>query len=342
MSGMKSTTPAWREKFRARGRTRFILAYGVLLAGLSTAAVVIVIPRFAYVMSGMDVSTMLIWLAVPVFIVAVAAEFVYLRRHNKPYDYRDSATSIAAGLGYQLLNIPWALAELAIFASVSSLVPWHLEGWVAWAVALVGVDFAYYWFHRAHHEIRVFWSVHVVHHSSESFNLTTALRTPWLVVTSLPFLVPLALSGIDGRIIAASYAINLLYQFGIHTEVIDKLWAPIEFVFNTPSHHRVHHGSNTEYLDRNYGGVLIIWDRIFGSFEPEGERAIYGLTKNVNTYNIAKINAREIVAIWQDVKNAAKLSDKLGFLFRGPGWQPQPTQATSSVVGSARRHALNC
>ncbi|MFD6391906.1 sterol desaturase family protein [Nocardia sp. NPDC060259] len=325
MSGMQSTAEARQEKFLANGRTRVILACGVLVAGLSTAAVVIVIPRLASAMSGMDVSTILIWLAIPVFIIAVGAEIVYLERRGKPYDYRDSATSIAGGLGYQLLNIPWALVELAIFAFVSSLVPWHLEGWAAWAVALVGVDFAYYWFHRAHHEIRVFWSVHVVHHSSESFNLTTALRTPWLVVTSLPFLVPLALSGIDGKIIAASYAINLLYQFGIHTEVIDKLWAPVEFVFNTPSHHRVHHGSNTEYLDRNYGGVLIIWDRIFGSFEPEGERAIYGLTKNVETYNIAKINAREIVALWRDVRNAATLSDKLGFLFRGPGWQPRPT-----------------
>ncbi|MET8775518.1 sterol desaturase family protein [Nocardia sp. NPDC004654] len=329
---MKSTTEARSEKFRARGGMGFISACGLLLAVLSTAAIVMVVPRLAHAMSGMDVSTILIWLAIPVFIVAVVAEIVYLERHGKPYDYRDSATSIAAGLGYQLANVPWALAELAIFAAVSSLVPWRLEGWVAWAVALIGVDLAYYWFHRAHHEIRVFWSVHVVHHSSERFNLTTALRTPWLVVTSLPFLVPLALLGIDGKIIAASYAINLLYQFGIHTEVIDKLWAPVEFVFNTPSHHRVHHGSNTEYLDRNYGGVLIIWDRIFGSFEPEGERVIYGLTKNVDTYNIAKINVREMVAIWQDVKNAAKFSDKLGFLFRGPGWRPQSTLTDTATA----------
>jgi len=139
-----------------------------------------------------DISTLLIWLAVPLFVVGIAAEFVYLRRHGKSYDYRDSAASIASGVGYQLFNIPWALAQLAVFAWLSSLVPWHITGWAAWTIALVGVDFAYYWYHRTHHEIRVFWSVHVVHHSSESFKLTTALRTPWIVVTAMPFLTPLA------------------------------------------------------------------------------------------------------------------------------------------------------
>lgn len=257
MSVVTPTTEGW-QKIRTRGRTRFIVGSGVLLVGLSTAALIIAIPRLSYALAGMDISTLLIWLAIPVFIVGIAAEIAYLERHGKPYDYRDSAASIAAGVGYQLLNIPWALAQLAIFAWLSSLVPWHITGWAAWMIALVGVDFAYYWYHRTHHEIRVFWSVHLVHHSSESFNLTTALRTPWIVVTAMPFLAPLALFGVDGKIIAVSYGINLLYQFGIHTEVIDKLWAPIEFVFNTPSHHRVHHGSNAEYLDRNYGGVLII------------------------------------------------------------------------------------
>lgn len=270
-----------------------------------------------------DLSTLLIWLAVPVFIVGIAVEYLYLKRNGTSYDVRDAGASLASGLGYQLVSIPWALAQLAIFAWLSSLVPWHIEGWTAWAIALVGVDFAYYWYHRAHHEIRVFWSVHVVHHSSKSFNLTTALRTPWIVVTATPFLAPLALCGIDGRIVASSYAINLLYQFGIHTEVVDKLWAPIEFVFNTPSHHRVHHGSNDEYLDRNYGGVLIIWDRMFGSFEPEAAAVRYGLTNNIHTYNVVKINSHEIAAMWHDVNKATTLSDKFGYLFRGPGWRPR-------------------
>ncbi|MCE5290212.1 MAG: sterol desaturase family protein [Nocardiaceae bacterium] len=271
----------------------------------------------------MDISTLLIWLAIPVFILGIAAEFIYLKVNGKPFDYRDSAASITTGLGYQLLNIPWAVAELAIFAWISSLIPWEITGWQAWVVALIGVDFAYYWYHRTHHEIRLFWSVHVVHHSSENYNLTVALRQPWMVATTLPFFIPLAFLGIDGRIIAASYAINLLYQFGIHTEVIDKMWKPIEFIFNTPSHHRVHHGSNSQYLDRNYAGVLIIWDRMFGTFEPEGERVVYGLTKNINTYNVGKIYTHEMAAIWNDVKNATKFSDKLGYMFRGPGWQPE-------------------
>lgn len=114
-----------------------------------------------------------------------------------------------------------------------ALAPWHPTGWVAWAVAMIAVDFMYYWYHRAHHEIRMLWAVHVVHHPSQHFNLSVALRTSCVVVTSLPFLAPLALLGIDGKIIMASYAINLLYQFFIHTEIIDKLWRPIEFVFNT-------------------------------------------------------------------------------------------------------------
>lgn len=273
--------------------------------------------------SPIDVSKMLIWLAIPVFVVTIAIELWVLWRRRQPgYGVRDTIANILTGLGYQLLNLPWAVAELALLMWLHALAPWHPTGWVAWAVAMIAVDFMYYWYHRAHHEIRMLWAVHVVHHSSQHFNLSVALRTSCVVVTSLPFLAPLALLGIDGKIIMASYAINLLYQLFIHTEIIDKLWRPIEFVFNTPSHHRAHHSSNDEYLDKNYGGILIVWDRLFGTFEPERARVLYGLTKNIETYNIGRIYMHEIVAMWRDVRSASSPRAMLGYAFRGPGWQP--------------------
>ncbi|BDB45178.1 MULTISPECIES: sterol desaturase family protein [Mycobacterium] len=146
------------------------------------------------------------------------------------------------------------------------------------------------------------------------------------MLTTLPFLVPVALLGIDARIILACYGFNLLYQFFLHTELVDKLWAPIEFVFNTPSHHRVHHGSQARYLDTNYGVILIIWDRLFGSFEPEGERVRFGLTKNIDTYNIARVETHEFVAIWRCMRSAGSRRDRLGYLLRRPGWAPAVNQ----------------
>ena len=271
----------------------------------------------------LDISKVLIWLAIPLFVLGMAVELWGLRLRRQPsYDVRDSIANILTGLGYQLLNLPWAVAELALLMWLNTLAPWHLTGWAEWVVALISVDFMYYWYHRTHHEIRTLWAVHVVHHSSRRYNLTVALRTSWVVVTSLPFLAPLALLGIDGTTIMASYAVNLLYQFFMHTEIVDKLWRPVEFIFNTPSHHRAHHASNDEYLDKNYGGILIIWDRMFGTFEPEQARVVYGLTQDIETHNVGRIYTHEIVAVWRDVRSASNLRDRFGYAFRGPGWQP--------------------
>ncbi len=146
------------------------------------------------------------------------------------------------------------------------------DRWWTYVVLFLADDFAYYWFHRIHHEVRVFWASHVVHHSSQHYNLSTALRQTWTPMTALPFWAGLALLGFQPWMILTQQAISLIYQFWIHTERIGRLPAPIEYVFNTPSHHRVHHGSNEIYLDRNYGGILIIWDRLFGTFQG-GDRA---------------------------------------------------------------------
>lgn len=282
----------------------------------------------------MDFSSLLLLLSAPVFLLGMGVELLALRLRKRPnYDGRDSAVSIGTALINQALNAPWAFIEIAVLVWMCSVVPWHLSGWIAWVVAMVAVDFVFYWYHRWHHEIRLLWAVHVVHHSSEQYNLSVALRQPWAVFTTLPFLIPVALLGIDARVIVTCYGLNLLYQFFLHTELVDKLWAPIEFVFNTPSHHRVHHGSQEQYLDTNYGGILIVWDRMFGTFEAEGERVRYGLTKNINTYNIAKVETHEFVAIWRAVRAASSWKDRFGHMFRGPGWAP-------AAAASPRAHQL--
>jgi sterol desaturase/sphingolipid hydroxylase (fatty acid hydroxylase superfamily) len=186
--------------------------------------------------------------------------------------------------------------------------------------AVVGWDFIYYWNHRFMHESRCLWAIHVIHHSSEKYNLSTALRQP--VADDFGIFVPyslLALFGIRPAVINTARGINLLYQFWIHTEAIDKLGS-LETTLNTPSHHRVHHGSNSRYLDRNYGSILISWDKVFGSFEPESERVIYGLTKNIKTFNPLRIATHEYAEILRDVSRSDNWRDRLSFVLRGPGW----------------------
>jgi sterol desaturase/sphingolipid hydroxylase (fatty acid hydroxylase superfamily) len=172
----------------------------------------------------------------------------------------------------------------------------------------------------------------VVHHSSQRYNLSTALRQTWTGEYTVLFFLPVALLGVPVEIVLACWSINLLYQFWIHTEAIDKLWRPVELVFNTPSHHRVHHGSQSQYLDRNYAGVLIIWDRLFGTFEPEGEPVVYGLTKNITTYNPLRVATHEYVALWRDLRTASSWRHRAGHLLHGPGWAPTPDAARDMVT----------
>jgi sterol desaturase/sphingolipid hydroxylase (fatty acid hydroxylase superfamily) len=193
-------------------------------------------------------------------------------------------------------------------------------GAAATALAILGWDAIYYWNHRLSHECRWLWAVHVVHHSSERYNLSTALRQP--VAEGVTLTVPyglLALAGIRPSVIENARALNLIYQFWIHTEAVRKIgW--LEKVLNTPSHHRVHHGTNRQYLDRNHGSILILWDKLFGTFEPEGDRVVYGLTTNIDTFNLARIATHEWRDIAQDVAAARAWRDRFGFLLRGPGW----------------------
>ena len=181
------------------------------------------------------------------------------------------------------------------------------------------------------HESRWLWAVHVAHHSSERYNLSTALRQP--VAESITIAVPyslLALVGVRPPMIEQARALNLIYQFWIHTEAI-RSTGPLERVLNTPSHHRVHHGSNRQYLDRNHGSILIVWDKLFGTFEPEAEPVVYGLTRNIDSYNPVVIGTHEIVDIARDVAGAETWRDRLSFLLRGPGWAYEHRDGTAPV-----------
>jgi sterol desaturase/sphingolipid hydroxylase (fatty acid hydroxylase superfamily) len=190
----------------------------------------------------------------------------------------------------------------------------------AWVAAVAGWDLIYYWNHRMMHEVRALWAIHVVHHSSEHYNLSTALRQP--VADLFGVFVPYGLlsrAGIRPGLVAQARGINLLYQYWIHTDAIRSI-GPGEEVLNTPSHHRVHHGSNRRYLDRNHGSILILWDRLFGTFQREEEPVVYGLTKNIGTYSPAVIATHEHRDMLRDVADATTWRERLSFVLRGPGW----------------------
>jgi sterol desaturase/sphingolipid hydroxylase (fatty acid hydroxylase superfamily) len=271
----------------------------------------------------------IILLAIPGFLVLMLLEVAVLRAGQEVearqlgYQRRDTRTSLAMGAGSMVFNSAWRFAEVVILGIAAHLTPLDLgHGWVAWVVALVGIDAVYYWDHRAGHEIRLLWASHVVHHSSQKYNLSTALRQTWTGEYTVLFFLPIALIGVPVELVLASWSLNLLYQFWIHTEAIDKLPRWFEYVFNTPSHHRVHHGSQQQYLDRNYGGVLIVWDRLFRTFEPEVERVRYGLTTNLTTSNPFRVATHEYAAIWRDLRGTPSWRHRAGYLLHGPGWAP--------------------
>ena len=226
--------------------------------------------------------------------------------------------AIAAG-GFAAAST-WAARTSAQRLFTRRVLPDMGNGPLALGAAVIGWDFIYYWNHRLQHESRVMWAIHVVHHSSERYNLSTALRQPW--ADSLGMFVPygvMSLLGIRPSLIETARQVNLLYQYWIHTDAIRRI-GPFEEVLNSASHHRVHHGMNRQYLDRNHGSILIIWDRLFGTFEREDEPVVYGLTKNIETFNPLRVAAHEHYEIIKDVAGADSWHDRLSFVLRGPGW----------------------
>jgi len=256
------------------------------------------------------------------------------------YTARDTAASLAMGLGNVALSGGSKLLALALWTWLYELAPWHLPSvWWTWVLLLFAEDLCYYAFHRASHEVRFFWAAHINHHSSTHYNLSTALRQSWTTpLTTLPFWLPLPLCGFAPWMIITQQAISLLYQDWLHTEAIDRL-GPLEAVLNTPSHHRVHHGANPEYLDRNHAGIFIIWDRLFGTFEPERAPVRYGLTTNLTSYNPLVIAFHEWIAIARDVARARRGRDALAYVFGPPGWSPDGSRQTSRQARDRARAA---
>jgi len=279
-------------------------------------------------------------LAAPLYLALIALEVFAIRRGVAAgsYDAKDAATSITMGSGSVVSGLlaggfGWGAVFLAYEFRIATL------PFAFWSVVLCFFvnDLQYYWAHRFGHTSRWFWANHVVHHSSQFYNLGTALRQPWTsFLTGLVLLkVPLAFVGFHPAVIAFVASANLVYQFWIHTEAIDRLPGWVEAVFNTPSHHRVHHAANPRYLDANYAGTLIVWDRLFGTFVPEQEEEAvrYGLVHNLRTHNPLVVALHEYGAIARDVtRPGLRLRERLAYLFAAPGWSHDGSRQTSTQL----------
>ncbi len=276
-------------------------------------------------------------IAIPAFVALVLAEMWIARRHARHrYEPRDTLTSLMLGFGSTIAGLLTGglVIALALYLHRFALldIGW---AWWAWPLCFVLDDLAYYWFHRTAHRVRWFWASHVIHHSSQHYNLSTALRQTWTGFISLGFIfrLPLFLIGFEPAMVFFCAGLNLIYQFWIHTEAIQRMPRWFEGVMNTPSHHRVHHGTNPRYLDANYAGVFIVWDRMFGSFTPEvdEEPVRYGLVRQLGSFNILWAATHEWIGIAKDVWHAP-WSAKLGYIVMPPGWTHDNSRDTSESI----------
>ncbi len=310
----------------------------------------------------MDFTNPLVY-GVPCFLALILLELTYSRSHDHShqhknlYNIKDLKASLFMGIGSTIIApLIKTISAIVIFTFIyetfnplvagvrTNIMGWESFGyaWYVWIGCQLLDDFTYYWFHRISHESRFFWASHVVHHSSQKYNLSTALRQTWSGgFYTFVFWLWMPLIGFHPNMILLQMSISLLYQFWIHTETIDKMPTWFEAVFNTPSHHRVHHGSNPIYLDRNHAGILIIWDKLFGTFQPEldDEKVIYGLTENIKTYNPIIIAFHEWVALFVDSFTGKKsIGNRIKYLFKPPGWKHDGTGKDSEIL---RKEWLN-
>ena len=275
--------------------------------------------------------------AIPAFVLLVIAEWYYSYKEQKAlYETKDAFSSMALGIGNVISGFGSKVLVFGAFFLVYKFRIYTLDAslWWVWVLAFFGDDFSYYWFHRSSHHIRFFWASHVVHHTSERYNLAAALRQTWTgnFTGSFVFWLWMPFVGFHPLMVMLLQQVSLIYQFWIHTEAIKKMPAPFEFIFNTPSHHRVHHATNLQYLDRNHAGILIIWDRMFGTFQPEEERPVYGLTKNVNTFNPVRIAFHEWVNLSKDLKRGRSFSNAFKYLLNPPGWSHDGKTKTAGAL----------
>ena len=279
--------------------------------------------------------------AVPFFVAAILIEMIWARlKAPEAYEPKDTLVSLAFGLGSTVAGglfggfAAFVFLEAYQYRLFDLGEEWWLVWW-AWPLCFVLDDLKYYWVHRAGHRVRWMWAAHVNHHSSQHYNLSTALRQTWTgsFTFGLLFALPLILLGFHPVMIATAGGFNLIYQFWIHTEAIDKMPRWFEAIMNTPSHHRVHHATNPRYLDRNYAGVFIIWDKMFGTFEPErgDEHIRYGIIKQLGSFNLLWSVFHEWIGMLTDIWRSP-WRYKLGYLLRKPGWTHDNSRDTSDTI----------
>ena len=266
-------------------------------------------------------------LAGPLYFILIAVEHFVAKRRGLPlYRLTDAINNVSTGLLMQLTVMAFGGIMAASYIGLyegAALAEWSSEDVATWLCCFLAVDFAYYWFHRLSHEVNFLWAAHVVHHQSEDYNLAVALRQS----TLQPFFatalyLPLALCGFPPLVFFACSGINTIYQFWLHTQLIDRL-GPLEAILVTPSHHRVHHGRNPIYIDRNHGGTFIVWDRLFGTFQREEEEVVYGITKPLSSWNPIWANLHYWVELIENARRAHGIGDKIQTFLRIPGWFPE-------------------
>ncbi len=273
-------------------------------------------------------------LAVPGFFALIGVELALARKKGvRVYRLADSITDLSCGVSSQIEAMFMAAAQLAVYALVyARFKVIELHGWQAWLVAFIGVDFFYYWWHRLSHEVNILWAAHVVHHQSEDYNLAVALRqsitTGW---SATPFYLPMALMGVPPLVFAITHALSTLYQFWIHTQLVGKIRGPVDWILNLPSHHRVHHAVNPQYLDKNYAATLIVWDRLFGTYIEEEEACVFGITKPLASFNPIWAQTHYFVDL---AERTIRLNgfDKLRVWLASPAWSgPCETKYSADV-----------
>jgi len=265
----------------------------------------------------------LILISTPIYIIIIGLEIVLSHlQHRKAYTFKDTLANIYLMLLNSGIDLAFMVVYLAVlqYFFIHSFFHWN-HPVIYWLVLLIGEDFMYYWLHRFDHEVRFFWAIHVTHHSSEKFNFTVGFRSSvFQPLYRFFYFIPLAFIGFRPQDIAFIYSATQIWGIFVHTEMIKKMgW--LEYIFVTPSHHRVHHGQNDQYIDRNMGMFLIIWDKMFGTFEPEGEKVIYGVTKPPESNHPAETVFHEFRNMARDVKRAPDMRSKFMYIFGRPGWR---------------------
>lgn len=284
---------------------------------------------------------LIVWAAPFMFFFVLVEWFISYRQNKELYTKAETIGSVLVGIGNVAIAFALKFALLYLVIWVYNLVPWRMYfNWWLFVPCYIIFDFCSYWAHRVAHQQRIWWATHVVHHSGEHYNLTVSFRLSWIQHLKLIFFIPVALMGFHPVIFFIVNQIAVLFQFWVHTEYIGRLHPAIEYIFATPSNHRVHHGSQEQYINKNYGATFIIWDRLFGTYQPEEEKVRYGVTHNIESKaNPLHINFHELADIWRDLKSAKTWRLKFFYLFGDPiAIDAEKKSGTTAERNSHRQH----